>query len=1037
MTMLTTITLSFYVDEVHLIRIVNSSLICERLTIVTNTITTHGDFEFRVKYREIDLGREPPLFQLTIVLLGAPQIEINHKPVDVDTRKAIALLAYLAINPQPHQREALSTLLWPDVDEAHGRAALRRTLSTLNKALDGPFLEASRDQIGLQAGAPVWVDVSEFRRFAAGCDLHCGAPQESCLACQQALARAAELYRGDFMQGFTLRDSVQFDDWQFFQSDSLQRELAAVLQKLASFQAGQGHFPSAIAYARRWLALDPLLEDAQRLLIQLYAWSGQRNAALRQYRECVRILEQELGVAPLEETTRLYQAVLEEGRLPLPPAHAPAAQPTDSDQDGALPGVQPVSRAGAPPYYPLVGRSLETSALLRLYQGVTQDGRLCILEGENGIGKTRLAQEFLAYAQANGAACLSARGYQGESDLAYGPLIEGLRAALKDEGAARLVGVAPHWLAEAARLLPELSGLFPGLPQPPSLGSPGAQNRFFEGLVQVLLALCAGRPPGILFFDDLHWADSASLDLLAYLVRRLPGHPVFMLLAWRHEPTSVQQDLEELRRQAQRAGAYLNLGRLTRPQVSDLVHQLAANGLQLPQDLDEQLYQESEGLPLFVVEYLTALAESQQAGGDWPMPPSVRQALQARLASVSEASWQVLSSAAVIGRSFDFDILREASARSEAEVVVALESLLGRGLISERPAGEGGQLRYDFSHNKLRDVVYEEISLARRRLLHRRVAEALANQARGQMAPGEHAGQIAHHYRLGGQELRAAEYFRQAGDYDRSLYANAEALEEYRLALALGYPQAGEVHQAIGELYTLQSDYAAAIQSYQAAAALSPPQDLSALEARLADVHHRLGDWKLAEGHLQSALELLEESGKPEQRAVLYASWSDIAHHQNQMERAQSLALRALELAESAGEPHALARAHNMLGILARDQSDFEAAIRHLQHSLEIAHSLGEGENYVAALNNLALAYGDAGERQQAIGLAGQALELCARQGDRHREAALHNNLADLYHAQGESEQAMRHLKQAVQIFAEIRVENEELKPGIWKLVEW
>jgi predicted ATPase/DNA-binding SARP family transcriptional activator len=977
------------------------------------------------------------LLHLTIALLGAPQIEIDHKPIAVDTRKAIALLAYLASAPRPHQREALSTLLWPEADESRGRAALRRTLSVLNKALDGPFLEIGRDQISLQAGAPVWVDVNEFRRLASGCDLHRGAPQESCMACQRSLAQAAELYRGDFMQGFTLRDSTQFDDWQFFQSDSLRRELAAVLQKLAAIQAGQGRFESAIPYARRWLALDPLLEEAQRMLIQLYAWSGQRNAALRQYRECVRILEQELGVAPLEETTRLYQAVLEKGRLPVPPTQDLASEPVDSTWTGARVGVHPASQAGAPPHYPLVGRSLETSALLRLYQSIAQDGRLCILEGENGIGKTRLAQEFLAYAQTNGAICISARGYQGESDLAYGPLIEGLRAAIRDGGAARLADVAPHWLAEAARLLPELNGPFPRLAQPPSLDGPGAQSRFFEGLVQVLLALCVGHSPGILFFDDLQWADSATLDLLAYLARRLPGHPVFILLAWRREPTPVQKNLDELGRQAHSAGAYFSLERLTRAQVSDLVRQLAANGLQLPQDLDERLYLESEGLPLFVIEYLTALTESQQAGNDWPIPPSVRQALQARLATISDAGRQVLSTAAVIGRSFDFDILREASARSETEVVVALESLLGRGLVFEEPAGEGEQLRYDFSHNKLRELVYEEISLARRRLLHRRVAESLVNQARSLAVPDERSSQIAHHYRLGGQEQRAAEYFRQAGDFARSLYANAEALEEYRLALALGYPQAEEVHQAIGELYTLQGNYAAAIQSFQTAAALSPSQGLSALEARLADVYHRLGDWKLAEGHLQSALELLEESGKLEQRAVLYATWSDIAHHQNQSGRAHSLALRALELAESAGEPHALAKAHNMLGILARDQSDFEAAIQHLQHSLEIARSLGEGGNHVAALNNLALVYGDAGDHQQAIALARQALELCARQGDRHREAALHNNLADLYHAQGEGERAMHHLKQAVQIFAEIRVGDEELKPGIWKLVEW
>jgi predicted ATPase len=585
--------------------------------------------------------------------------------------------------------------------------------------------------------------------------------------------------------------------------------------------------------------------------------------------------------------------------------------------------------------------------------------------------------------------------------------------------------------------MPELNDLFPGLTQLPPLDGPGAQSRFFEGLVQVILALCAGPPPGVFFFDDINFADNATLNLLTYLARRLSGRSILMLVTLNPMPSPIKPNFQELARQALDHGAYLSLKRLTRSQISDLVRQVTASGLQLPDDLDERLFQESEGLPLFVVEYLTALAESQQAGSDWSMPPSVRQALQARLATVGQIDGQVLSAAAVIGHSFDFDTLREASARSESEVVTALESLLGRGLVIEETAGEPDELRYDFSHEKLHTVVYEETSLARRRLLHQRVAEALQNRIRGQMASGKKASQIAHHFRLGGQEQKAAEYYRQAGDYDRSVYANAEALEEYNLALALGYSKPEEVHRAMGELYTLQGDYVAALQSFQAAAALSPPQELSALEAKLADIHHRLGDWKLAEGHLESALELSDETNNAELRADLYAAWSDIARHQNQVERAQELALHALALAESSREPRALAKAHNMLGILARDQSDFDIAIEHLQGSLEIARSLGEGSHYVAALNNLALVYGDAGDQQQAIDLAQQALRLCTKLGDRHREAALHNNLADLYHALGESEQAMHHLKQAVQIFAEIQVGDEEFKPGIWKLVEW
>ena len=973
--------------------------------------------------------------QLSVFLLGPPRVERDGTAIEVDTRKAIALLAYLVISGQAHQREAISTFLWPEADESHGRAALRRTLSTLNKALDGPFLEASRDQIGLRAGAPLWVDISEFRQLVGGCNLHLGAAQENCSACVQALSRAADLARGDFMEGFSLRDSALFDNWQFYQSETLRREQANVLQKLATAQARQGQYERAITTAHHWLTLDPLLEDAHRLLIQLYAWSGERNAALRQYRECVRILDQELGVPPLDETTLLYQAVLEERSLLHPPS-SQADHPPSIIQTGPQISATP-PQMGRPPHYPLVGRSLESSALLRAYQSVRENGCLGILMGENGIGKTRLAQEFIAYAESTGAICLSTRCYPGESELAYGPLIDGLRSALKSDNTARLAHLEPHWISEASRLIPELSALVPGLPQPTALDSPGAQIRLFESLLQLLMALYSGPQTGILFFDDLHWSDSATLDMLAYLSRRLSGRSIFILLTWRPEPTPFRPKLEELAFQARQNGILLNLNRLTQAQIADLVRQISDRDLKLPENLEQQLFRESEGLPLFVVEYLTALIESQQSGENWPIPPSIRQALLTRFASVSEPVRQVLSAAAVIGRSFDFDILREASARSDSEVVAAIESLLARGLVVEDPVTERGALRYDFSHNKLRDVVYEETSLARRRLLHQRVADALANQARAQNTQKEQAGQIAYHYRLGGRDDLAVEYFRQAGDYAASVYANAEALEQYHLALALAHPQAGEIHRLMGDLYLLQGDYVAAAQSYQAAAALASQDELSGLEARLADVYHRQGDWGLAEGYLQSALELLEDGRAPGQCALLYAAWSDIAHHQNQAERAYALAMRALELAERAAEPHALARAHNMLGILAREQSDHEKSIRHLQHSLEIAQELGESSSHVAALNNLALVCGDFGDYAQALRLTHQALEMCTRQGDRHRAAALHNNLADLYHAAGDDQQSMYHLKEAVQIFTEIRVGDEDLQPAIWKLVEW
>src|SRR6266542_4108291 len=192
---------------------------------------------------------------LRVALLGSPRIEVAGMPLRVDTRKAVALLAYLACSGRRHGRDQLAVLLWPDADDAHARAALRRTLSALNHALGSA-------------------------------------------ACAEPLRAAVALHRGDFLAGFSLRDAPEFEDWQLAEVEALRREQAGALQRLVEAYAVQGRWQAAIAGAERWLALDSLHEPAHRQLMRLYAWSGQRGAAMRQYRACVRVLDQELGVPP-------------------------------------------------------------------------------------------------------------------------------------------------------------------------------------------------------------------------------------------------------------------------------------------------------------------------------------------------------------------------------------------------------------------------------------------------------------------------------------------------------------------------------------------------------------------------------------------------------------------------------------------------------------------------------------------------------------------------------------------------------------------
>src|SRR5438874_8375785 len=268
--------------------------------------------------------------QLMIYLLGSPRFECDGKNINLDTRKASGLIAYLAIAKQRQSRDTLAALLWPEFDQTHARATLRRTLSTLNKALGGSWLEISREYISLNFNAGIWVDVDEFHSHLSECRSHYHLPTEVCSKCLKPLSAAVELYGGDFLAGFSLRDSSNFDEWQFYQADALRREFTSALERLVQCYSTSGNFESAIMYAQQWLAMDRLNESAHRFLIQLFVWNGQQSAALHQYRECVQVLDRELGVGPLESTTRLYQAIKEHQISPSPATNYSSTEFSDS-----------------------------------------------------------------------------------------------------------------------------------------------------------------------------------------------------------------------------------------------------------------------------------------------------------------------------------------------------------------------------------------------------------------------------------------------------------------------------------------------------------------------------------------------------------------------------------------------------------------------------------------------------------------------------------------------------------------------------------
>lgn len=331
--------------------------------------------------------------ELVIRLLGTPVVTIHGHPIEVDTRKAIALMAYLAITRQSHQRSALAVMFWPESDQERGRSALRRTLAALTKAIGKDWFAADRAVIGLdwekstQRG--LWVDVLTLRQLLKALEERDEADEGGRL---ELLRQAAALYQGPFLDGFSLSDSPAFDDWQFFQAEQTRREIAQVWENLIDLLSRRGEFEEAIGYGRQWLALDSMNEAPHQELMKLYAWSGQRTAALRQYSECQRILQEEMGLAPQAKTTAIYEQI-KTNTLPFP---SPARQaPTPLFSESA--GFTGTNRLIRPRHNlpanvsPFVGREHELQAINERLDD--PDCRLVTIIGPGGVGKSRLALE--------------------------------------------------------------------------------------------------------------------------------------------------------------------------------------------------------------------------------------------------------------------------------------------------------------------------------------------------------------------------------------------------------------------------------------------------------------------------------------------------------------------------------------------------------------------------------------------------------------------------------------------------------------------
>ncbi|MBE9079986.1 AAA family ATPase [Romeria aff. gracilis LEGE 07310] len=689
-------------------------------------------------------------------------------------------MAYLLLHLKaPLSRQFLAYCFWPESSDVQARTNLRQTLYQLRQRLPeaDSFIQANSKTLQWNPQTSFRLDTFEFEQFLNLAKL---AEQQSNTTAQKGyLQQAMDIYCGNLLPEC-------YEDWIIPRREQFHQKAISALESLITLLEVDQDYDAAIGYGQRLLSLDPLHEVTYQTLMKLHLARGDRASALRIYERCCLLFKQDLGVEPSPATRDAYQYLLQQDNLPAPTA---SQLSTLAESKSPSPSVAVAT--------PLVGRHQAWTELHATWRrAISGSAQLLLIKGEAGIGKTRLAEELLLYCEKQNVTTARTRCYAAEGRLVYAPVVDWLRCL---SAQIRLHTLERVWLSELTRLLPELLAEHPDLPKAQPLTESWQRQYFYEAIAQAfkrVLEPSEGRPPQslLLIVDDLQWCDPETLEWLQYFLRLVAELPVLIVGTVRSEEVDEAHSLNALVRLLHRDERVteIALDRLDFESTAALASYIADHPLESAQA--QVLFHQTEGHALFVVEMMRAnlLASFARAdSGSAPvaggqattedanhLPPKVQSVLTARLAQLSPKTRQVANLAAAVGRSFTLWVLHQASDEDEDTIVDALDELWQYRIIRE----QGGDT-YDFSHDKLREVAYDSISGPKRRLFHRRIAQALET-LQAQVLEAVSA-QVAAHYEKAGLSSKAVPYYLRAAEVAQRIYANTEAIQAFRAAIAL------------------------------------------------------------------------------------------------------------------------------------------------------------------------------------------------------------------------------------------------------------
>ncbi len=945
---------------------------------------------------------------LKIALLGPPEVSHFDRRLMFPDRKALALLAYLATEGGMHERQRLSRLFWPESDSAHGRTALRITLLHLRRILEEDaategesHLLITHDALGLNMGSGIDLDLNilqaawSLARDQATLEEIQGEVRRTLIA---RLLEVSALYRNGFLEDFTLRDTVDFDNWVGIQRGYWYQRIEQVFDWLSQLQSAEGVLEQAIDTVERWRSFDPLNEDISLRLMQLQFATGNRVAALKTYETYQNVLMTELSAKPspqiVAQAEFIRNAIAPRGRLTREPL-----------------GVQPPSMHSLLEI-PFVGRGAQLNRLMSLYEKAAGgQPQVAVIEGEAGIGKSRLAATFIDWARAQGAGVLEGRAFKSYQRLAYQPLLDPLRVRLEEERDLRQL-LSNTWLAELSRLLPELRGRYPDLPSP-TVDEAFDSARFFEALARLGEAYAA-QAPLLIFVDDLQWTDQATLDLLQYLGRQWTERsaPIMLLLSRRVETRSREPWLVEwlayLKRDVHMT--LLALGPLSandivliaqsvsgedgEPQAKQREHPaLGSSSLSSRAQASETrikrfgmwLFAETKGQPFFVRATLEALLERGELaarlikGKGWVfepktsiidatspdsmLPSDVREMIQLRLARLSPAARELLAAGAVLEHDFTFETLYQVAHLTTQDGLFALDEAVEDLILQESPhQGRRDQaVTYVFAHDKIREVAYSEAGDARRRIFHGRAFQVLERE-------GASAAVLAYHALASGSVELAFRWSIAAGDEAMTVFAVRDAIGHYEQARQLAHEHKFDV----------------------------PVISLHHLYSQLGRAYEIRNDAKAAQTIYQTMLETARRMHDAEMECIALNKQA-VLEGENvfQLERVMTLLQEALEVAERNHDKSGLGETYWSLARVNYYALKLEESLVYGKQAYALMRELGKPDLVIRVLNVLSYTTKALGQWEESASFAEKAWQLAAQQGNRIMEADCLARVAD------------------------------------------